>query len=85
MLVANYHFVYIFAAKIQHFFEIHTNRGGFLYFHKACYWILLGEWRIIPYLCAKFLKNVDYDKETFDNSNDEFCDDDDPSTDLWLR
>ena len=57
---------------------------NFLHFHKACYWFLLGAWRIFPYLCAKFFKILDYEEETFDNSNDVFCDDVGPSTDLWL-
>ena len=49
--------------------------------------LLVFAWRVKDYSLSlrQIIKDVNYEEETFGNSNDVFCDDVGPGTDLWLR
>jgi hypothetical protein len=48
---------------------------------------LVFAWRVKDYSLSlrQIIKDVNYEEETFGNSNDVFCDDVGPGTGLWLR
>ena len=76
---------FYYAANIQINLETKKKYTTYFIISQGCYCVFSWIETKIVVTLRKFLILVDYEKETFDNSNDVFCDDVGPGTDLWLR
>lgn len=54
-------------------------------YSQGCYCVFSWIETQIDVTLRSYLKFVDYEEETFGNSNDVFCDDVGSGTSLWLR
>jgi hypothetical protein len=81
----NNQFLVSHGAKIQKNIECEYVFITYFIISQGCYYVFSWIETQIDVTLRSYLKFVDYEKETFGNSNDVFCDDVGSGTDLWLR